>query len=154
MTTTIADNIVELEVYIKASPETVFPFLIDPDKMKRWMGVEITSEPRPGGIYRVSINGRHVAAGEYIEVVPYSRLVFTWGWEQEDELVRPGSSTVEFTLIPDGDGTIVRLRHLDLPDDEERKGHGEGWEHYLPRLVMAAEGQDTGPDPWAQPNAE
>jgi uncharacterized protein YndB with AHSA1/START domain len=37
MATTIADNVVELEVFIKATPEAVFPFLIEPDKMKRWM---------------------------------------------------------------------------------------------------------------------
>jgi uncharacterized protein YndB with AHSA1/START domain len=149
MATVIADNIVDLEVHIAARPETIFPFLIEAEKMKQWMGIEAVSDPRPGGTYSVSINSTHVASGKYVEVVPFSRVVFTWGWESETELVQPGDSTIEFTLTPDGDGTIVRLRHLGLPNEEELKGHAEGWEHYMARLVMAAEGHDPGPDPWA-----
>jgi uncharacterized protein YndB with AHSA1/START domain len=30
---------VELEVYIAARPETVFPYFTDPDRMVKWMGV-------------------------------------------------------------------------------------------------------------------
>lgn len=141
---------VEREVRIAARPETVFPFFTDPSKMILWKGISADLEPRPGGIYRVDMNGRDVARGEYVEVVPYSRVVFTWGWEAEGNPVPPGSSTVEVSLIPDGDGTIVRLRHLGLPV-EQRKDHGEGWNHYMARLVIAAEGRDPGPDPWAGP---
>lgn len=136
------------EVRINASPQTVFAFFTDPDKMVRWKGISAELEPRPGGIYRVDITGRDVARGQYVEVVPYSRVVFTWGWEGAGHPVPPGSTTVEVSLIPDGDGTIVRLRHLGLPPDQ-RDSHAEGWEHYLPRLAARAEGRDPGPDPWA-----
>ena len=99
----------------------------------------------PGGVYRVDIDGRNVAHGEYLEIVPYSRVVFTWGWEGDDSPLPPGSSTVEITLVADGDGTIVRLRHLGLPA-EAQASHAEGWDHFLPRLVVAAEGRASGPD--------
>ena len=150
MATSEQGNAVERKVRIAARPETIFPFFTDPAKMVRWKGVHATLDPRPGGIYRVDITGRDIARGEYLEVVPYSRVVFTWGWEAEGNPVPPGSSTVEITLIPDGDGTIVRLRHLGLTA-EQGDSHAEGWEHYLPRLVIAAEGRDPGPDPWASP---
>ena len=84
--------------------------------------------------------------GEYVEVVPYSRVVFTWGWECEGATVPPGSSRVEVTFESDGDHTIVRLRHYGLPADE-MDGHSEGWDHYMSRLAMAATGIDPGPDP-------
>jgi activator of Hsp90 ATPase-like protein len=80
---------------------------------------------------------------------PY-RLVFTWGWEDSSELP-PGSSTVEITLVPDGDGTLIRLRHTGLPSEESRALHAAGWSHYLERLSLAAAGRDPGPDPLAAP---
>ena len=52
-------------------------------------------------------------------------------------------------LTPDGDSTIVRLRHSGLKGDL-RDMHAMGWEHYMARLVVAAAGGDPGPDPWAQ----
>ena len=70
-------DVVEREVRIAARPETIFPFFTDPAKMVRWKGVHATLDPRPGGIYRVDVTGRDVARGEYVEVVPYTRVVFT-----------------------------------------------------------------------------
>jgi uncharacterized protein YndB with AHSA1/START domain len=140
------DNAVVREVRINAKPETVFPFFTDPAKMVRWKGVDAMLDPRPGGIYRVNVTGRNVARGEYLEVTPYSRVVFTWGWEGETIPVPPGSSTVEVTLIPDGEGTIVRLRHSGLTP-EMAEEHLRGWVHYLARLTEAAEGRDPGVDP-------
>ena len=137
---------VQLEVRIDASPEAVFPYFTDPAKMLLWKGVSVTLDPRPGGVYRVEMNGRDVVRGEYLEVTPNSRVVFTWGWEGSS--LPPGSSTVEVTLIPDGDGTIVRLRHLGLTD-EQRVEHAKGWEHYMARLTIAAAGGTPGPDPLA-----
>jgi uncharacterized protein YndB with AHSA1/START domain len=151
MQTSQPDAVVR-EVRIAARPETVFPFFTDPVQMVKWKGVEAELEPRPGGIYRVNVTGRQVARGEYVEIVPHSRVVFTWGWEGEGGPIRPGQSTVVVDLIPDGDGTLVRLTHRDLPV-EARGNHAEGWEHFLPRLAVAAAGGDPGADPWAQPPA-
>lgn len=148
MTQTHQTEALEHEVRIAARPETVFAFFTDPARMILWKGIEATLDPRPGGIYRVSINGRDVARGEYLEVVPNSRVVFTWGWEGAESPLPPGSSTVEVSLVPDGDGTLVRLRHTGLPA-EIRDVHAAGWEHYLARLTGAAEGHPMGPDPWA-----
>ena len=140
---------VEREVRIRARPETIFPFLTEPELMVRWMGVSAEADARPGGIYRVDVDGdAHVARGEYVEVSPHERVVFTWGWESEDSPVRPGSSTVEITLVADGDETIVRLVHSDLPSADSAGAHAVGWEHYLPRLEVAAAGGEPGPDPW------
>ena len=138
-------QIVEREVRIDAAPEVVFPFLIDPEKMVRWFGRAATLDPRPGGVYRVDINGSNIASGEFVEIVPNVRVVYTFGWEGADQHVPAGSTTVEIELIPDGDGTLLRLRHRDLPADAAGD-HGEGWQHYLARLAIAATGADPGPD--------
>lgn len=145
--TPVETNVVVREIRIAARPETIFSFFTDPAKMVLWKGRQAKIDPRPGGVYRVEMNAKYTALGEFVEVVPYQRIVFTWGWEGGNP-VPPGSSTVEIALIPDGDGTIVRLTHKDLPA-EARDSHREGWEHYLERLAQAAAGKDPGPDPWA-----
>lgn len=139
------ENAVVREVRIAARPETVFEFFTDPEKMIRWKGVKAELDPRPGGVYRVDVTGRGaVAVGEYVEIDPPRRVVFTWGWEGTP--ITPGSTTVEVTLTPDGDGTLLRLVHRDLPPDAASE-HGEGWDHYLGRLTVAAPGGDPGADP-------
>ena len=145
-------DVIQQEIQIAARPETVFAFFTDPAKMLRWKGVEATLEPRPGGIYRVDMHGgRAIASGRYVEVVPHSRIVFTWGWEDEGNAVPPGTTTIDVPLTPAGEGTLLRLTHRDLPTAEMRERHGERWTHYLARLALAAAGQDPGPDPWAAP---
>jgi uncharacterized protein YndB with AHSA1/START domain len=145
------DEAVEREVRIAARPETVFDFLVDQEKQVLWMGRRAELDARPGGIYRVEINDRSTARGEYVEVDRPSRVLMTFGWEGQEagegeHGVPPGSSRVELTLEPDGDGTLVRLRHYDLPEGA-REMHGQGWELYLGRLAIAASGGDPGPDP-------
>jgi uncharacterized protein YndB with AHSA1/START domain len=142
-------TVVEREIRIAARPETVFEFFIDPEKMVLWKGREADLDPQPGGMYRVEMGDRIVARGEYVELDPPRRVVFTWGWEGQESgehAVPPGSSRVEVTLDPDADGTIVRLRHLDLPEGA-REIHGQGWDLYLGRLAVAATGGDPGVDP-------
>ncbi|MEA2433474.1 MAG: hypothetical protein QOG54_931 [Actinomycetota bacterium] len=143
------DTIVQ-EILIEASPETVFPYFTDPERMIQWKGIEADLEARPGGKYRVSMNGRDVVLGEYILIEPFTRIVFTWGWEGPENPVRPGSTTVEIELEPRGDSTMVRLTHSGLAEPA-RQPHAEGWIHFLPRLATRAAGGDPGPDPYAVP---
>jgi len=142
---------VEREVRIAARPEIVFT---DPEQMLKWQGVEVELDPRPGGIYRVQVNTLgHTTVGRFVEVVPHSRIVFTWGWDLPLYPVPAGSSTVEITLRPDGPGTLLHLRHSGLPDIPAiTESHGEGWSHYLARLGEFAASGIIGPDPWRDGN--
>ncbi|MBI4220033.1 MAG: SRPBCC domain-containing protein [Chloroflexi bacterium] len=147
-----AGEAIEVSVRIDARPEIVFSFFTDPARMVRWKGRSAQLDPRPGGIYRVDINGRDIASGKYVEISPYSRIVYTWGWEAPGSPVPPGSSTIEVSFRPDGAGTIVTLVHKDLPAPA-RQQHEMGWQHYLARLVKAGAGIDPGTDPFADPRA-
>jgi uncharacterized protein YndB with AHSA1/START domain len=140
---------VQREITIAASRETVWEFLVDPEKAVRWMGRAATFDLRPGGRYRVEVIPGHIASGAFVEIDPPHRLVYTWGWEQRSgSPVPPGSTTVEFELVQSGDHTRLRLSHRDLPDAEAAASHAHGWDHYLERLAVAAPGGDPGPDPW------
>lgn len=133
------------EIVIDATPETIWPFLTEPDRHVEWDGTEPELDARPGGIYRVLVAGQHQAAGEYVEVVPGEKVAFTFGWEQEGNTITPGSTTVVITLHPEGEKTRLRLVHSGLPDDAI-SDHTVGWDHYLGRLAIAASGGDPGPD--------
>ncbi len=133
------------EIVIDATPETIWPFLTEADKHVEWVGTVAEIDPRPGGIYRVLIGGKNQSAGEFVEVIPNEKVVFTFGWEDSDRAIPPGSTTLEITLHPEGDKTRVRLVHSGLPADAV-DDHGRGWAHYLERLGIAATGGDAGPD--------
>jgi uncharacterized protein YndB with AHSA1/START domain len=140
-------NVIEREVRIAASPEVVYSFFTDPVKMVQWKGIYAHLDARRGGIYRVNVTGRDIAVGEYVELTPYTRIVFTWGWEGSP--IPPGSTTVEVDLTPEGSGTLLHLRHHGLMSEAVGE-HAIGWDHFLPRLAVAAAGGDPGVDPWIQ----
>jgi uncharacterized protein YndB with AHSA1/START domain len=133
------------EVVMDASPATIFPFLIDPAHHVQWMGTEAELDPTPGGDYRVLVQGVHPGVGTFIEVVPETKVVFTFGWDEPGHPIPAGSTEVEITLHPDGDKTRVRLVHRGLPDNAVRD-HTSGWGHYLDRLAIASSGGEAGPD--------
>jgi uncharacterized protein YndB with AHSA1/START domain len=134
------------ELVIDASPETVWELLTDPEKIKLWKGVLVSFDATPGAAYRIEVIPAHTASGEIVEVDPPRRLVYTWGWDAGP--VPPGSTTVEYVLVPEGAGTRLKFTHRDLPNQEAADSHAHGWDHYLARLAVASAGGDPGADPW------
>ncbi len=128
--------VIERSVRVEADPETVFRYWTEAERLVRWMGRTATVEARPGGTFRVDYNGTDIATGAFLEVEPPRRLVFTWGWEAPGDSVAPGSSRVEVDFVPDGQATVVTVRHLDLPT-EALAGHAVGWDQFLPSLAGA-----------------
>jgi len=133
------------EIDIDASPELVFRFFTDAELLARWLCVRAELDPTPGGAFTMNVTGTHITRGEFRELEPGRRLVFTWLF---DHVRPPLPTTVEVTLTPLGSGTRVRLHHYGLAAPDLRDRHADGWEHYLPRLAAAASGANPGPDSW------
>jgi uncharacterized protein YndB with AHSA1/START domain len=142
--------VVQRETHIAAPPASVFAFLTDPEKIIRWMGTEATMEAHPGGLYLINGIGPRAARGAFREVVPVHRLAYSFGWEGHED-VPPGSSLVEIDLIDQDGGTLLRLTHTGLPDEEQCVLHAQGWAHYVARLTVTAAGGDPGPDRGSHP---
>jgi uncharacterized protein (TIGR03086 family) len=136
----------EKSVVVPLPPDETFALLTQPERLRRWNNVAARIDLRAGGDYRWNIVPGTYAVGFVREVEPGKHLVLGWG----PELPEPGApdpSTVEITLEPTHDGTVVRLVHSGLPEDLE-PSHSEGWDHYLGRLVTAGAEGDAGPDNW------
>ena len=138
---------VQTSVLVPLNPEETFALLTEPERLRRWQAVTARVELRAGGEYRWTIVPGHTAAGTITEVEPGKRIVFTWGWEDSEDLP-PGASSVTITLEPAEGGTMVWLVHSGLTP-EQAAGHLEGWIHYGERLVAAALSGDAGADLWA-----
>ncbi len=134
-----------VEQRIDAPPSTVYAYLTDADRWSRWQGVSAVLDARVGGLFSMLMGNGMNARGEFVELVPERRVVFTWGWVDQPG-IPPGSTIVEIDLIPEGSATVLVLTHRHVPDDEVAS-QSLGWTHYLPRLAGAAAGRDPGEDP-------
>jgi uncharacterized protein YndB with AHSA1/START domain len=132
------------ERVINAPPARVYRYLTDSERWAEWQGSSARLDPTPGGLFSMTMPDGATARGEFIELVPDTKVVFSWGWIDHPG-VPPGSSTVTIELIGDGQTTLVRLTHMGLADDAVEM-HSTGWDRYVPRLALAAEGHPSGPE--------
>jgi uncharacterized protein YndB with AHSA1/START domain len=148
--------VIEREIFVAASPETVFCFLTDPALMTDWIGVSHELDARPGGLLRIQFSRGDIARGHYTEILPHRRVAFTWGWEPNHKgcnpnltVLPPGASLVEIDLESREGCTLLRLRHSHVPKEIAER-HRERWSHYLAQLAAVVKERESkrrnGPD--------
>lgn len=127
-----------------ATPEEVWEAWTDADSAAQWWRPRGTSTPRETVEIDARVGGRYtytmvndatgikvVTAGTYREVVPFERLVFTWGNPSDDSGDTP---VITVTLEPAGEGTLMTF---DLRGVDGAKGDGsfyDGWDEVLDSL--------------------
>lgn len=126
---------------LKATPKRVFEAWTRPQDLKRWFGpsdaMEVTEasvDLKVGGRYRLVLREpggeMHRVSGAYREIVPHSRLVFTWAWESMPDR----QSLVTVTIEAKDGGCALQLHHEQFADDSARDKHQHGWTGSLERL--------------------
>ena len=122
---------------IGASRQRVFEAWTEPAHLKNWWranpkwSTEIAEvDLKVGGKYRLGMrdpeqDGPFVCFGEFVEIDPPEKLVYTWSWEAPGMEVGETLVTVEF--IEKGDATELVLKHERFPDAEAAAKHNEGW---------------------------
>ncbi len=133
------DDVVQVTRVLKAPPKDVFEAWTDPRLLQQWLcpepGVvgEVSCDPVIGGTYQLVMvfdHGAQVVTGEYLEVDPPHRLVFTWLTDRT-----AGQHTqVTVTIRPDGDLTEMTIIHERLPSRSYRDSASGAWANVLDRL--------------------
>lgn len=137
---------VELKRVFQAPVARVYRAWTEPKIMNVWFhpNREITSvcsaDVRVGGRYEAQMHPEEgepfIVAGQYQEIVPEEKLVFTWRW-QHDEGEEPNEETLVTLLFRavDAGQTEVTLLHERFGSDEERDSHTWGWQETFNRLA-------------------
>lgn len=144
MTTKTADKTsLEIKRFINAPRDRVYAAWTDPVQLKEWWGpknaktLQIVADTRVGGKYRwdlVNQDGEKMSCfGEYKELIPGKKVVFTWKWD-DDEDWKDYDSIVSVEFSDRNEGTELKLTHEKLPSEASRDRHTEGWNSVVDRL--------------------
>jgi uncharacterized protein YndB with AHSA1/START domain len=133
----------EISRVIEAPRDRVYAAWTDPEQLKQWFGPEnvktreLVADARVGGTFLwdiINSEGEEMTMrGEFRELQPDKKIVFTWQWE-DDEDWENHISIVTVELYDRDGGTELRLTHEQLPNEESRDGHTRGWESALDKL--------------------
>lgn len=127
---------------IDADRAAVFAAFTDPDQLARWWGPRgftapsVAIDAQVGGRYRIAMQPPegdvfHLT-GEFRQVSPPSRLVYTFRWEPPD--VEDVETVVSLGLEDLGRRTALDLTHGVFATEERRALHAEGWSESLDGL--------------------
>ena len=130
------DRTLRVERLIAAPPERVFDLWTEPDQLTKWWGPDGFDTPesamdvRPGGRWRTTMRSPegnlYTVSGVYREIDPPRRLVFTWGWDDENgKRGHETEVTVTFEAAPGG--TRLVLTQQTFADTDQRNRHRHGW---------------------------
>jgi uncharacterized protein YndB with AHSA1/START domain len=136
-----------LERTFKAPAQAVFEAWTSAEMLKRWWPAGSDWETpvaevdvRVGGSLRLVMRSpdgdEFGGSGEYLEISPPERLVFTWAWDGHEGHVGAQVVEVEFNERDDGTTTVV-LINRGLPDEESKRLHLEGWQASFDNLDRA-----------------
>lgn len=139
--TTAVTPSLTLKRRINAAPATLYRAWLEPQGIAQWFGApgaknfHAEVDARVGGRYflkSTAPNGEDMGVGgEYRELVPNEKIVFSWAWQSTPERV----SLVTVTFKPDGAGTILTLTHAMFADEKARDNHLGGWTFSLDRFA-------------------
>lgn len=127
-------------IHIEAPQREVFDLFTTVQGLCSWMAKEAAVDLRPGGRWRWVHDNGVASSGEYVEVDPYDRVTFTYGWESGPYTeMAPGSTVVDVRFAPTDSGTEVTVTHTGVPD-AFREAHRGGWTYFLGLLAGVVRG--------------
>lgn len=91
--------------------------------MLAWHGKEVEVNPVPGGIYKVIFADGTTILGEYKEVSPYSRVIYSANYNGVDSLI-----TIDF--LPRDGGTLIKLQQ-EFDPEQDTSSFDQGWNYFL-----------------------
>ena len=141
---------IEREIFVDATPETVFDVVSSPEHLQGWWPDEAMYELTPGSPGEIVFGNREadgaVVGFNVVESDPPHTFSFRWT-QPVGEVGRPGNSLlVTFALTPQGGGTLLKMTESGFREmgwevavlEEQYHSHVTGWDFYIPRLAPYA----------------
>lgn len=129
---------------LDAPVSRVFAAWTRPEHLARWWGPANYTTPhvemdfQEGGDWRTCMHGPNGEAywsgGTYLEIVPDTRLVFTFAWDPETGM-DPRNTLITVLFEDDHGKTRLTFHHAPFVDATDRDNHLGGWSGCLDRLV-------------------
>lgn len=134
---------VRLHRVLKAPAERIYRAFIDPDAMVKWLPPHgftckvFELDATVGGKFRMaftnfSTSSSHAFGGEYVELVPHERIVYTDRFEDPS---LPGELKVTITLRPVVCGTEMHIVQENIPEAIPVESCYLGWQESLVQLA-------------------
>jgi len=149
------DATLVLRRLLNATPERAFKVWTSPEHIQQWMRPEpgmvvplAHMDLRVGGKFRIQMknpDGEYfTAVGEFREVNPPERLVYTWDWEKDGSGAEFGevegkTSLITVEFLRRGEQTEFVMIHTRFATVESRDGHAEGWTRAVERFAKFIE---------------
>ena len=137
-----AGFVLELKVVVGAPRERIFRALTEPAELAKWWGPRGFTTPgidldlRVGGGYRFTMQPPggepfHLS-GEFLQIDPPGRLVYTFRWDEPDPDDR--QTVVTLSLGDVADATQVSLSQGEFATEARLALHRGGWTDSLEKL--------------------
>lgn len=143
----IGEDPVVSRIALKATPDRVFDAWTNPREVKMWFGSSPDSlqraeiDLRIGGKWRFTfVENPEVSdfvSGEYLEIVKFSRLVFTWRHQRKERgnvVEESPISKVVVTIEGSHDGSVLTVTHSATESQASRQNVAVGWSVALESL--------------------
>lgn len=130
----MTNTTLEKSIYLKATPQQVWAYLTEPDKLAIWFHKPQTALVE--GAYEMfgAESGDRLMWGTVLVADPFKRLEYTFTIAPMGD----ATSTVKWALNEVAGGTKLSLRHEGLPQGAEAFGLtlalDKGWDDHLARM--------------------
>jgi uncharacterized protein YndB with AHSA1/START domain len=148
----IAPRIDRAEAWVAAPPARVFAAWTDPALLARWLppagmtGRMLALEARPGGAFRMVLThddprtpgksggGEDQVTAEFVTLDPPRHRAFVSRFASDDPAFQ-GDMRMDWTFVPEGAGTRVRIAATAVPPGISPQDHADGMAASLKNLA-------------------
>lgn len=131
----------EIKHDFPVSKEDLYSAWTSPEKLKQWWKplnsslISVQNDIKENGILKYEFSSGKdnpiIITGEYIEVTPQEKLVYTWNWDIQEH---GGKFKLTISFVGDQVNSSICILQENFQNEEAIVPHKEGWEKGLSDL--------------------
>jgi len=135
------NEIIELSIAVKATPNEIWRALTDTDELENWWGDDVVLQPQKGGKFSEpwedDKRNKNLASGTVLAVKDKKEITFTW---KEQTWAKEANTKCTISIEDKGMVRMIKIKHEGwetLPEKEQAqtiKDFKTGWGYHLKEL--------------------